>query len=403
MPIFKYKGKNRVGNIISGERTARSPQELSRALEREQIQVLNIERKRAKLNIPFLGKGGRQKVSMRELSVFNRQLSVMFNAGLPITQGLSILGEQQKNKYFKEVILDVRRDVEAGSNFSNALQKHPKVFTDLYTSMIQAGEASGNLDTILLRLSEYIENITKLVGRVKSALAYPIAVLIMAVVLTAVILWKVVPVFQGLFDQLGAELPVPTQIVIEASKFLQGNFFFVLIALVGLFFAFRSYNATYKGKRAVDRFKLRLPVFGDLLLKVGIARVTRTLSTLLNSGVEIIQAITITAKTAGNSIIEDTIMRSRASVQEGKPVYESWEETKLFPFMVTQMVGVGEQTGSLSNMLEKIADFYDEEVEQAVSALISLMEPIMILFLGGLVGSIIVAMYLPMFSIIGQF
>ena len=403
MPIFKYKGKNKVGNIITGERSFRSPQELSKALEREQIQVLSIERKKASLNIPFLGKKGRQKVSMRELSVFNRQLSVMFNAGLPITQGLTILGEQQKNKYFQQVLLEVRRDVEAGSNFSNALQKHPKVFNDLYTSMIQAGEASGNLDTILLRLSEYIENITKLVGKVKSALAYPIAVLVMAVVLTSVLLWKVVPVFQGLFDQLGADLPVPTQIVIGASKFLQGNFFIIAIALVGLFFAFKSYNSTYKGKRAVDRLKLKTPVFGDLLLKVGVARVTRTLSTLLNSGVEIIEAITITAKTAGNAIIEDTVMSSRAAVQEGKPVYESWEETKLFPFMVTQMVAVGEQTGSLSNMLSKIADFYDEEVEQSVSALISLMEPIMILFLGGLVGAVIVAMYLPMFSIIGQF
>ncbi len=403
MPIFKYKGKNKVGNIITGERSFRSPQELSKALEREQIQVLSIERKKASLNIPFLGKKGRQKVSMRELSVFNRQLSVMFNAGLPITQGLTILGEQQKNKYFQQVLLEVRRDVEAGSNFSNALQKHPKVFNDLYTSMIQAGEASGNLDTILLRLSEYIENITKLVGKVKSALAYPIAVLVMAVVLTSVLLWKVVPVFQGLFDQLGADLPVPTQIVIGASKFLQGNFFIIAIALVGLFFAFKSYNSTYKGKRAVDRIKLKTPVFGDLLLKVGVARVTRTLSTLLNSGVEIIEAITITAKTAGNAIIEDTVMSSRAAVQEGKPVYESWEETKLFPFMVTQMVAVGEQTGSLSNMLSKIADFYDEEVEQSVSALISLMEPIMILFLGGLVGAVIVAMYLPMFSIIGQF
>lgn len=403
MPVFKYKGKNRVGNVITGERMARSPQELSRALEREQIQVLNIERKRASFKLPFVGKGGRQKVSMRELSVFNRQLSVMFNAGLPITQGLGILGEQQKNKYLKEVILDVRRDVEAGANFSNALQKHPKVFNDLYTSMIQAGEASGNLDTILLRLSEYIENMAKLVGRVKSALAYPVAVLIAAVVLTAVILWKVVPTFQGLFTQLGADLPVPTQIVIAASEFLQSNFFIMLIAGVGLALAFRSYNNTYKGRRVVDRLKLRLPVFGDLLLKTGVARVTRTLSTLLNAGVEIIEAITITAKTAGNAIIEDTIMHSRASVQEGKPIYESWEETKLFPFMVTQMVGVGEQTGSLSNMLEKIADFYDEEVEQAVSALISLMEPIMILLLGGLVGSVVIAMYLPMFAIIGQF
>ncbi len=403
MAIFKYKGKNQAGNLIEGERSGRNQQEIIEVLEKEQIQVLSIEKK--KMSLPFVGGGGGvrvRKVKLRELSIFNRQLSVMFNAGLPITQGLGILVSQQKNKYFQSVVAKVRSDVESGSNLSNALKKHPKVFNDLYCSMIQAGEASGNLDTILMRLSEYVENMTKLVGKVKSALAYPIAVLIIAILLTAVILIKVVPVFASMFEDLGATLPLATKIVVDVSDFLTRNILWLILGMFGLAFAFRSYNNTFKGRRVIDRIKLRVPVFGSLLLKLGVARVTRTLETLLNSGVEIIESMTITAKTAGNSIIEDTVLRSRSSVQEGKPLGESWEESKLFPFMVTQMVTVGEQTGALSSMLGKVADFYDDEVDQTVSALISLMEPILILFLGGLVGSIIIAMYLPLFTIISQ-
>jgi type IV pilus assembly protein PilC len=404
MAIYKYKGKNKVGTLIEGERVARTPQEVISALEKEAIQVLSVEKKKIQMQLPFISAGGfqKKKVTLRELSVFNRQLSVMFNAGLPITQGLGILATQQKNKYFQEVLSEVRKDVESGSNFSNALRKHPKVFNELYCSMIQAGEASGSLDTILLRLSQYIENMTRLTAKVKSAMAYPIAVLIMAVVITSVILWKVVPIFKGMFDQLGAGLPIPTQVIMSISEFLQGNFFFVLIGIGILVFAFRSYYATFGGRRVIDRIKLKLWIFGPLLLKLGIARVTRTLSTLLNAGVEIIEGITITAKTSGNAIIEDSVLKSRGSVQEGKPLWEAWEEAKIFPFMVTQMVSVGEQTGSLSTMLGKIADFYDEEVETAVTALIAVMEPVLILILGGLVGSIIVAMYLPMFDIIGR-
>jgi len=400
MPIFKYRGKNKVGSIVEGERSARNQNEIIIALEKEQIQVLSIERKKLKFKIPFIG--GRKKVSMRTIAVFNRQLSVMFNAGLPITQALAILGKQQKNKYFQSVLVEVRKDVEGGANLSNAMRKHPKIFNELYTSMIQAGEASGNLDTILLRLSQYIENITKLVGKVKSAMAYPIAVLLIALGLTGIILWKVVPVFADMFSQLGAELPLPTQIVVGASDFLVANIIYIIIVIIGLVFAYRYYYATFKGRRVIDKIKLRIWVLGPLLVKLSVARVTRTLATLLTSGVEIIESMTITAKTSGNAIIEDAVMKSRAMVQEGKPLWESWEETKQFPYMVTQMVSVGEQTGSLSTMLGKVADFYDEEVDQAVSALISLMEPIMILFLGGLVGSIIVAMYLPLFDIIGK-
>jgi type IV pilus assembly protein PilC len=403
MAVFKYRGKNVAGNIVSGERVGRSPQEVIAALERDQIQVLNIEKKKLEMAIPFLKKGQvRKKVSLRDLSVFNRQLAVMFSAGLPVTQGLGILATQQKNKYFKTAILEIRKEVEAGSNLSNALKKYPDIFSDLYTSMIQAGEASGNLDTILVRLSEYIESMNRLMGKVKSALAYPIAVLIIAVVITTVIMLKVVPVFENMFEQLGAVLPTPTLVLINISRFMQANFLYILGVAIAIFFALRSYLKTFKGKRLFDRLKLRLPVFGTLLLKVAVARVTRTMETLLNSGVEIIEAMTITAKTAGNTIIEDVVMKSRSSVQEGKALAQSWEETKIFPFMVTQMVNVGEQTGALSNMLGKIADFYDEEVNQSVEALVSLMEPILILVLGGLVGSVIIAMYLPMFDIIGK-
>jgi type IV pilus assembly protein PilC len=400
MPIFKFRGKNKVGNIVEGERSAHNQNEVVVALEREGIQALSVERKKLKFKIPLIG--GRKSVSMRTIAVFNRQLSVMFNAGLPITQALAILGTQQKDKYFQNVLVEVRKDVEGGANLSNAMKKHPKVFNELYTSMVQAGEASGNLDTILLRLSQYIENITKLVGKVKAAMAYPIAVLFIAFSLTGIILWKVVPVFSDMFGQLGAELPLPTQIVVGASDFLVANFIFIIIAIIALVFIFRSYYATFKGRRVIDKIKLRIWVLGELLVKLSVARVTRTLATLLTSGVEIIESMTITAKTSGNAIIEDAVMKSRALVQEGKPLWESWEETKQFPYMVTQMVSVGEQTGSLSTMLGKVADFYDEEVDQSVSALISLMEPIMILFLGGLVGSIIVAMYLPLFDIIGK-
>jgi type IV pilus assembly protein PilC len=400
MPIFKYRGKNKIGGIIEGERSGRNQNEIVAGLEKEQIQVLSIERKKLKLSIPFIG--GKKSVSMRTIAVFNRQLSVMFNAGLPITQALAILGTQQKDKYFQSVLVEIRKDVEGGANLSNAMKKHPRVFNELYTSMVQAGEASGNLDTILLRLSQYIENITKLIGKVKAAMVYPIAIIVIALGLTAIILWKVVPVFADMFSQMGAELPLPTQIVVGASNILSANIVYIVLAIIGLIVAFRSYYATFTGRRVIDRIKLRIWVLGDLLVKVSVARVTRTLATLMTSGVEIIESMTITAKTSGNAIIEDAVMKSRALVQEGKPLWESWEETKQFPYMVTQMVSVGEQTGSLSTMLGKIADFYDEEVDQSVSALISLMEPIMIVILGGLVGGIVVAMYLPLFDIIGK-
>ncbi len=400
MAIFKYRGKNKAGNVFEGERTGRNANEVITALEKEQIQVLSIERKRLKFSLPLVG--GRKSVSLKTLAVFNRQLSVMFNAGLPITQAIGILAQQQKDKYFQAVLTEVRKDVEAGANLSNAMRKHPKVFNELYTSMIQAGEASGNLDTILLRLSAYIESQSKLIGRVKSAMTYPVVVVTIALVLTSVLLWKVVPVFESMFAQMGAELPVLTQLVVNASKFFVGNMLWIFLFIAGLIFAFRSYYHTFKGRRVVDNIKLKIWVFGDVLTKLAVARVTRTLATLLTSGVEIIESLTITAKTSGNAVIEDAVLKSRALVQEGKPLWESWEETKRFPYMVTQMVAVGEQTGSLSTMLGKVADFYDEECDQAVAAITSLMEPLMILVLGGIVGTVVIAMYLPLFDIVGK-
>lgn len=400
MAIFKYRGKNKAGNVFEGERTGRNANEVITALEKEQIQVLSIERKRLKFAVPLIG--GRKNVSLKTLAVFNRQLSVMFNAGLPITQAIGILAQQQKDKYFQGVLTEVRKDVEAGANLSNAMRKHPRVFNELYTSMIQAGEASGNLDTILLRLSSYIESQSKLIGRVKSAMTYPVVVVTIALVLTGVLLWKVVPVFEGMFAQMGAELPVLTQVVVNASKFFVSNMLWIFIAIAAIIFAFRSYYHTFKGRRVIDNIKLKIWVFGDVLTKLAVARVTRTLATLLTSGVEIIESLTITAKTSGNAVIEDAVLKSRALVQEGKPLWESWEETKRFPYMVTQMVAVGEQTGSLSTMLGKVADFYDEECDQAVAAITSLMEPLMILVLGGIVGTVVIAMYLPLFDIVGK-
>lgn len=400
MPVFKYRGKNRIGTIVENERRGRNAEEIKTALEKEQIQVLSIERKQLNFKLPFIG--GRKSVSLKTLAVFNRQLSVMFNAGLPITQAIGILSNQQKDKYFQNVLLEVRRDVEAGSTLSSAMHKHPKVFNELYTSMIQAGEASGNLDTILLRLSSYIENQNKLIGKVKSALTYPVVIISIALILTGVLLWKVVPVFTDMFSQMGAELPILTQFVVGASNFLVANIVWIILFFIGIIFAYRSYYATFKGRRVIDNIKLKIWVFGDLLTKLAVARVTRTLATLLTSGVEIIESMTITAKTSGNAIIEDAVLKSRALVQEGKPLWESWEETKRFPYMVTQMVAVGEQTGSLATMLGKVADFYDEECEQTVNAVTSLMEPLMIVILGGLVGSVVVAMYLPLFDIVGK-
>ncbi|MCP2605078.1 type II secretion system F family protein [Candidatus Aminicenantes bacterium AH-873-B07] len=399
MPVFTWKGRNRLGEIITGERVAHSVEELSRMLQREQISILDIKRKRKAITIPLLK---REKVRTRELAVYTRQLSVLIDADLPLIQGLDILADQQKNKYFKSVITAIRSDVEAGSTLHEAKRKHPKVFDELYCNMVASGEVAGNLDEILRRLAEYMEKIANIRARIKSALAYPITVLCGAAIIVALIMWKVIPVFAQLFEELGASLPIPTIIVIGISKFFARYMLFVVIGIAILIYLFRRYYKTYRGRRIVDRNLLRILVFGDLLRKSAIARFSRTLSTLVSSGVPMLDSLEITSKTTGNAIIEDSVMHARQRVSEGKTLADSLKETKQFPPMVIQMINVGEHTGTLDNMLSKIADFYEEEVEVTISALLSLMEPILILILGGIIGFIVVSMYLPIFSLLHQ-
>ena len=399
MPVFTWKGRNRYGEIITGERAASSIDELSRALQREQISVIDIKKKRKPISIPLLK---REKVKTRELAVYTRQLSVLIDADLPLIQGLDILAEQQKNKYFRTVISEVRNDVEAGSTLHEAKRKHPKVFDELYCNMVASGEVAGNLDEILRRLAEYMEKIARIKSRVKSALAYPITVLCGAALIVTVILWKVIPVFAQLFEELGATLPLPTVIVIGLSNFLSRYFIFIVIGVGVLIYLFRRYYKTHRGRRVIDRNLLRLLIFGDLLRKSAIARFSRTLSTLVSSGVPMLDSLEITSKTTGNAIIEDSILHARQRVSEGKTLADSLNETKQFPPMVIQMINVGEHTGTLDSMLSKIADFYEEEVEVTISALLSMMEPVLILVLGGIIGFIVVSMYLPIFSLLHQ-
>ena len=326
----------------------------------------------------------------------------MIDAGLPLVQCLEILGTQQDDKAFQRIILAVRQDVESGSSLADALRKHPRAFDDLFVNMIAAGEAGGILDTILRRLSTYIEKAVKLKGQVKTALIYPVSVLTIAALVVAIILWKVIPTFAALFAGLGAQLPLPTRLVIAASNFLASYFLFILAGIAAIIFALKRYYATYKGRRVIDGILLKLPVLGDILKKIAVARFCRTFATLTSSGVPILDGLEITAKTSGNAIIEDAIMMVRKSVETGRTIAEPLAETKVFPPMVVQMIGVGEQTGALDAMLSKIAEFYEEEVDNAVEGLMKLMEPIMIAMLGTIIGTIVVAMYMPMFDLISK-
>jgi type IV pilus assembly protein PilC len=373
------------------------------ALRREQIQVTRIDpakaaRAEAK---PKLSKKGKS-VPSKNLAIFTRQFSVMIDAGLPLVQCLDILGKQEPNKHFSAVILKVREDVEAGAALADSMKKHPKTFDALYSNMIAAGEAGGILDTILKRLATYIEKAVKLKSQVKGAMVYPIAVLCIAGIVIAVILWKVIPTFAAMFEGLGATLPLPTRIVIAASNWFVRLLPFLVVFLVAGIFAFRRYYATYGGRRVIDRAILKAPVIGILMQKIAVARFCRTLATLISSGVPILDGLEITARTAGNSIIEDAIMAVRKGVESGLTIAQPLKESGVFPPMVVQMIGVGEQTGALDSMLGKIADFYEEEVDQAVANLLTLMEPVMILFLGTTVGGIVISMYLPLFDLISK-
>jgi type IV pilus assembly protein PilC len=372
------------------------------ALRREQILVTQISPlKETPVKAAKAGKAGK-KVKAKSLAIFTRQFSVMIDAGLPLVQCLEILGTQEEDKNFAAVILATRSDVESGASLADAMKKHPKTFDSLFSNMIAAGEAGGILDTILKRLATYIEKAVKLQSQVQSAMIYPIAVITIAALVVGVILWKVIPTFANLFAGLGAELPLPTRIVIALSNGLVRFMPFVLIAIAGAVFGFRSYYATENGRKVVDAFILKMPVLGPLMRKIAVARFCRTLSTLLASGVSILEALDITARTAGNAIVEGAIQTTRKSIERGETIAAPLKETKVFPSMVVQMIGVGEATGALDTMLGKIADFYEEEVDIAVAGLLTLLEPIMIAFLGGVVGGIVIAMYMPIFDLISK-
>jgi type IV pilus assembly protein PilC len=398
MPTFEWKGTARNGQVQSGTQVADSKDAVVALMRRQQISVTAVKEKGKEIAVPKFG----GRVPPQLIAIFTRQFSVMIDAGLPLVQCLEILASQQEHKVFKRALIQIRQDVESGSNLADAMRKHPKIFSDLFTNMVAAGEAGGILDTILQRLATYIEKSVKLNGQVKSAMIYPVAVISIAVIVVMVILWKVIPVFAALFKGLGAELPLPTRVVISLSNFIADFWWLIIIVVVGGIYAIRRYRETYKGKRVTDSILLRVPVLGMLLRKIAVARFCRTLATLTSSGVPILDGLTITAKTAGNSIVEDAIMATRKSVEEGKTISEPLGDTDVFPSMVVQMIAVGEQTGALDTMLSKIADFYEEEVDTAVAGLMKLLEPILIAFLGVAIGGIVIAMYMPMFSLIGQ-
>ncbi|NOT24581.1 MAG: type II secretion system F family protein [Acidobacteria bacterium] len=398
MATFAYSGRSRAGQSVAGERVADSMEAAISALRRDQIRVTQItpvKEKTAK-------KTKEKAASAKDLAVFTRQFSVMIGAGLPLVQCLDILGTQAEDRNFGAVILTVRSDVENGMSLADAMKRHPKTFDSLFTNMIAAGEAGGILDAILKRLATYIEKAVKLKGQVKSAMIYPIAVVVIATLVVSVILWKVIPTFASLFAGLGAELPLPTRIVIAMSNGLVRYGLFIIAGLVALGFAFRSYYASENGRKVVDRIVLRIPILGLLMRKIAVARFCRTLSTLLSSGVSILEALDITAKTAGNAVVEEAIYTTRKSIEGGETIAAPLAQTAVFPPMVVQMIGVGEATGALDTMLGKIADFYEEEVDVAVAGLLTLLEPIMIALLGGVVGGIVIAMYLPIFALVSQ-
>ena len=400
MATFAYSGRTRQGRTVTGERIAETMDGAVAALRREQILVTQISP--LKEAAPKAAKPSGKSVSAKNLAVFTRQFSVMIDAGLPLVQCLEILGTQEEDKNFASVILATRTDVESGASLADAMKKHPKAFDPLFTNMIAAGEAGGILDTILKRLATYIEKAVKLRGQVKSAMIYPIAVVVIAVLVVGVILWKVIPTFANLFAGLGAELPLPTRIVIAASNGLVRFMPFVLVGIGAAVFGFRAYYNSTNGRRVIDAITLKLPVLGQLMRKIAVARFCRTLSTLLASGVSILEALDITARTAGNAIIEEAIMTTRKSIERGETIAAPLKETNVFPSMVVQMISVGEATGALDTMLGKIAEFYEEEVDTAVAGLLTLLEPIMIFFLGVVVGGIVIAMYMPIFDLISK-
>ena len=398
MSTFTYVGRNRQGAVKKGELTAKTRDEAVDQLRKQQVVVTSLEEKsgggKLKLN---LGGG----LTDKDLVVFTRQFGTMINAGLPLIQCLDILSTQSENKVLRETVGDVKNSVEAGSTFSDALRRHPKVFDDLYVNMIHAGEVGGLLDTILTRLAKHIEKAMKLKGQIKSAMVYPTAIVGVAVVIISVLMVWVIPVFAQMFTEMSGGkvgLPGPTQIVINVSNFFQSYWYAMFGAVAGAIFAIKRYYATVNGRVVIDRLLLKMPIVGDLIRKASVAKFTRTLGTLITSGVPLLEGLSICAKTSGNKVIEEALMNARVSISGGKTISEPLAKCNVFPKMVTHMIAVGESTGALDAMLGKIADFYEDEVDQAVETLTSLLEPIMMVVLGTIIGFIVVAMYLPIFT-----
>jgi type IV pilus assembly protein PilC len=399
MPDYKYQGTSRSGSSVSGVMTAANKTELATLLKRQQITATKMTEKGKEFNVPVFGSG----VTSKELAIFTRQFSVMIDAGLPLVQCLEILASQQENKTFQKVLTGTRGQVEGGATLSAAMRSSPKVFDALYVNMVEAGETGGILDTILQRLSSYIEKNVKLQRAVKSALVYPVGVLTVAGGVITLLLWKVVPIFATLFAGLGVDLPLPTKIVIGLSNFVGSIFgLLILVALAAMIVGLKVWYGTPQGRFILDTIILKLPVMGILMRKIAVARFTRTLGTLISSGVPILEGLDITARTAGNAVVERALQKVRKALEEGKSLTEPLKESEVFPGMVTQMIAVGEQTGAMDAMLQKIADFYEEEVDSAVKDLLTALEPIMIVFLGIVVGGVVISMYLPLFSLIGK-
>ena len=399
MPTFTYQGTTRAGQRVTGERIAPNKQALQIVLRREQIQATRIQEKGKEIALPAFSRG---RVTAKDLAVFFRQFSVMIDAGLPLVQCLELIGGNQENPAFGRALAAVRGTVEGGATLANAMRGHPKIFDELTTNMIEAGETGGILDTILQRLSVHIEKLVKLRAAVKSALIYPVTVIGFTVLIVFFLLWKIVPIFTNLFASLNATLPLPTVIVVRLSTFIGSFWYLILGSPIVLWLVFRQVKKTPKGRFAIDNAMLKFPKIGPVMRKIAIARFTRTLGTLITSGVPILDGLAITARTSGNAVIERALMRVRRAVETGRTIIDPLRDSGIFPNMVVQMIGAGEQTGAMDAMLQKIGDFYEEEVDNAIKNLLAMLEPIMIMILGVAVGGIVIAMYLPLFSLLAQ-
>ena len=400
MPIFKWEGKTLKGSIKNGEMEGPNEAAIRIHLRQQNIVPTKIAAKGKEIRIssPF-----KKKVNARSVAIFTRQLATMIDAGLPLVQSLEILSAQQESKVFKEIIRQIREDVEGGSTFAGALRKHPGTFNDLYTNLVVAGEEGGILDNILTRLANYIEKAEALKKKVKSALIYPATIVGVAVIVVGILMIFVIPVFETMFKSAGQSLPLPTLIVLTLSKVIKKYVFLFIPAFILFVYLFRKYYQTDRGKMIIDRLLLKLPVFGPLLKKVAVARFSRTLGTLVSSGVPILDGLTIVSRTAGNRAVETAILSARSSIREGETIAEPLGRSGIFPPMVIQMIAVGESTGALDNMLSKIAEFYEEEVDITVANLTSLLEPFLMIFLGVVIGGVVISMYLPIFSLMQQF